>query len=342
MEMNNYLNKDIDIIERLILDIDNNYKIDNYDQCFVNLRFLKNTLNINDDSINYSLSNDNNKIINTDNNNNIKLDIKNLSELNNYVNKKYEYILYNKKNLIFNVQEDLNLVNTCLNIHKLIISTKPEREYNGISTWYLYDNKVNTLTMCCKCKIKTSIFHLLSVFSELDLMKEFIKKFEKIEKIGEFSMFRWVLDIKINLPSPLSNRDTIAYGIGKVLPEENSVLITFKSLENGLKEYCNMIVPESDEKSNYKRIFVNFGYHYIKIINNEECELYFCGNINPKVSFVPMFIINKVMKELAYYLMDAFRKQLENTKDSLIYKERREKNNKFYDMISEKLKILKT
>ena len=353
----------IDIFSKIILDIDNSYKIDKYEICFEKLYFIKTVLDIKDCEVSYSKSNaekinkgspnKTNKSSDDDLELNLKKNsikfskenlnssnIKTLLDLNNFVNKEYNDILYNKKNLIFNIQEDFNLISTCLDIHKYITSTKPEREHKGVSTWYLYDDKVNTVTMCCKCTVKTSILHLLSVFAELDLMKDFINKFDKIEKIGDFSIFRWILDIKIRLPSILSNRDTIAYGIGKVLPEENSVLITFKSVDNALKEYCNLIIPENTSNVKYKRIDVNFGYHYIKIINEEECELYFCGNVNPKVSLVPMFIINKVMKELAFYLMDAFRKQFESTKHLDIYKERRQKNKQFYGMISEELKIL--
>ena len=100
--------------------------------------------------------------------------------------------------------------------------------------------------------------------------------------------------------------------------------------------YYGITLPPEDSK--YLRIEVNYGFYYIKYIDEEYCEFTNCFNVDPKVTYIPWFILNSFTKELAYYVMDDLRNMIESDKNEDLYKERVEQKRKFYDKIVNTLK----
>lgn len=160
-------------------------------------------------------------------------------------------------------------------------------------------------------------------------MKNFISNYEDIEKIGEVSPLRWLMHVKIKMPVTFTNRDLICTGFGVMNKDHKNILITFKSVE----KLINCQVPK--ETSKYKRIDCNFGYYHIQYI--EENKYYItCGfNIDPKIPIIPWFILNNVLKNSTYYIMEGLKKQILCDKAKEVYKKRIEEKLDYYQHVKD-------
>lgn len=240
-------------------------------------------------------------------------------------------------NLKLVLDEDEMLLNISNDILDKVNNTKPEREHKGIKSWFFYNEKISTITLCNRCIVKAPVLHIMTVLAELDLMKNFIKSIDSMDILGNITLFRFLLHSKISIPSPISNREMIGYGIGSIDKKNKSIMMPFKSICDGNKEYCSVPIPEVSTK--YKRVYVEFGFFHIKVINDNECEITQCINTNPKVSFVPLFIINKILKEISYYMTAEFMKEIERSYQENIemYNKRRIDKPEFYTKIKDEL-----
>jgi len=165
------------------------------------------------------------------------------------------------------------------------------------------------------------------MLAEVDLMNNFVDRFDEIKKMEEYSLFRWLVRIRIKMPITVTNREVIAVGFGTTIPDTKSCIMPFRSIINN---YYGIECPPEDD--NYKRIDINFGCFHIKYIDENSCELTNFYNVDPKIPLIPYFILNGFIKELSYYVLHDIKSQLE-TVDENIYKQRMEDNKVFYDKI---------
>lgn len=243
-----------------------------------------------------------------------------------------DYEVFKSYPLVHQIFDDDALFQKCFAALKEIDTKEPSANSNGIKSWFRYEEDVNTVTICARTLIKAPILKILAVISELDLLGQSVEKIESIERIQEYSLFRWLVKFRINMPPTVTNREVYAVGFGATLPEQNATIMPFKSVG---KEYYGFKIPE--ETSEYKRIDFNYGFFYIKFIDEESCEVTNCYNVDPKVPLIPYFIINTFLKSLSYYVMNDIRTQIENV-DYEIYRERIENNTAFYGKIEQTLK----
>jgi hypothetical protein len=174
--------------------------------------------------------------------------------------------------------------------------------------------------------------HILAVLAEMDLMKNFISRFEDIALLGNITPFRLLVHSKIKMPMMVANRDLILQGFGVVNEKEKTILIPCKSI--AAHNYFDVDLPK--ENSSYKRIDLVVGFFHIKCIGENTYCLTNCYNVDPKVSVIPWFVINTVIKEINYYILEGLKKQIENG-DKEIYEKRIQEKIKFYDKIREQM-----
>ncbi len=165
-------------------------------------------------------------------------------------------------------------------------------------------------------------------------MKQFIDQYEDIVKVAEVSPFRWLMHCKLKMPMTFSNRDLVCTGFGVINQEEKNILLTFKSVEN----FLNVNVPP--ESSDYKRIFLHFGYYKIQYLSEKKYYLTCAFNYDPKIPVVPWFILNKFLKWVTYYIIDGLKKQLKDPRAELIYKKRIEEKREYYETLKKALNLL--
>lgn len=231
------------------------------------------------------------------------------------------------------IYDDKELVERCTGALKRMTTTTPDRSTNNIDSWFTYENDVNTLTIGSRTQMKCSLIKILAILAEVDMMSKFVSRFESLIKLEEYSLFRWLVQIRINMPVTITNREVLALGFGCINPTDNSVFLPFRSVNS---EYYNFI-PLPPEDPNFLRIEILFGFFNIKYIDEETVEVINCYNVDPKVPVIPWFILNTFLREISYYIMEDLKKQIENV-DFKIYEERIARNKPFYNHIIDAIK----
>ena len=167
-------------------------------------------------------------------------------------------------------------------------------------------------------------------------MPRYINRFHSVKKINEVTPFRWMMGLKIKMPFLIDNREVVGAGFCILDEEANSIMCPFKSIMNQEK-YMNFNVPPEDYY--FKRIDMKFGYMHINPIDEKSCEISIAFNVDPKVPFIPWVVLNKFMKEAAYYIMLEFKNQIERLDKETFLKKINERK-EFYSLIFTRLKVL--
>jgi hypothetical protein len=225
----------------------------------------------------------------------------------------------------------------CLDNYKQINKREPDRSYDGIDNWFIKEEKINSMSISGRVTIACNFFHMLAVFRETDLLQETVGSIEELKVINKEGITRWLAKALIKMPLSLTNRELFIYGYGVFLKKENMVMIPIYSPnEEELSKYYQ-------EKPNQDlvRIDMKFGYYLVRYLDENHCEFFSCFNIDPKISYVPWFILNNCIKEFGYYFMRDFRKAAEDVKLFEIYQKRINEHPEFYDFIREALNIKK-
>ncbi len=192
---------------------------------------------------------------------------------------------------------------------------------------------IKSVTICGRTIIKGNLLHILSVLAEIDLMKDYIDRFEEIRLFGNVSPFRFLIHSKIKMPMFIDNRDLVLCGFGILDAEEKTIMMPFKSID-ALK-YIDVDVPQ--ESSSYRRISLSHGFFHLKYIEEETFVLSNSYNVDPKVSVIPWIMLNTIIKEISFYVLDGIKNQIENTKNRDVYRKRVEEKKDFYEKVKRDL-----
>jgi hypothetical protein len=259
----------------------------------------------------------------------------NFSSINHLIKTPDEILKYYKsQSIILQIYDDLHLIDKCSILQNFMDETPAESEYDGIKTWFKYEEEIKSVTMCGGTVLECDLFHLFAVLSEIDLMEKFISQFEEVNKLSEITKFRWLMQVKVKMPLTFSNRDLVINGFGIINKEQKSILMPFKSVDH----FLDLNIPP--ETSKQKRIFMHFGFYNIQYLSENKYYVSCAFNLDPKVPIVPWFILNNVMKKITYYIIDGLRKQIYSEKAKEIYHKRVEEKKEFYEALREALNIL--
>ena len=210
---------------------------------------------------------------------------------------------------------DEKLIFKCLDTYKSINKRDPDRSSEGIDTWFKYEDNTNAVTICGRVTLQVSIFHIIAMFRETDLLEQSVGQFEFLNVIKKISFSKWINQVGIEMPLTFTNREVVLLGLGLFYKKEKMFIIAFKSTNKNEYECC----PDVDDK--HCRIDMNYGFYIAKYLDDETCELFTCFNVDPKVD-VPWFLINSFIKDIGYYMMNDFRKMVQDDKFSEKYSER--------------------
>ena len=246
---------------------------------------------------------------------------------------KSDYEVFKENTTIRTIYNDKDLLDRCQAALKHIQNTAPDRSSHKIDSWFSHESDVNTITIGAKTIIKCSLLKIIAILAEVDLMSKFVSRFDSITKLQEYSMFRWLVQIRLKMPVTITNREMIAMGFGCINPEDSTIFMPFCSVNQ--QHYDFLQVPS--ENKDFLRIEIIFGFFHIKYIDEETVEVINCYNVDPKVPVIPWFLLNTFLREISYYIMSDLKKQIEDV-DFAIYEERISRNRKFYDNIIETLK----
>ena len=148
-------------------------------------------------------------------------------------------MIYDDKELIEKVKDQI----------KSMKNNPPERTYNNIDSWFNYENDVSSITIGSKTTMKCNPVKLFAILAEVDLLNQFVERFDSVEKLEELTLFRWIIRIRIKMPLTFDNREVVVMGFGFVDPDDRTIYLPFRSINKD--HYNHVNYPAED--NNYKR-----------------------------------------------------------------------------------------
>eukprot|EP00340_Litonotus_pictus_P004411 CAMPEP_0170520312 /NCGR_PEP_ID=MMETSP0209-20121228/5575_1 /TAXON_ID=665100 ORGANISM="Litonotus pictus, Strain P1" /NCGR_SAMPLE_ID=MMETSP0209 /ASSEMBLY_ACC=CAM_ASM_000301 /LENGTH=237 /DNA_ID=CAMNT_0010806525 /DNA_START=1 /DNA_END=710 /DNA_ORIENTATION=- len=164
-----------------------------------------------------------------------------------------DYDLYQDSKVIQNVLEDEKLIFKCIDTYKHIHKRDPEKSSDGIDTWFNYEDKLNSITICGRTTLNVKMLHLIAMFKEIDLLESAVDQFEFLHVVRKLSFAKWVAHVGIKMPFTFSNRDCVLLGNGLFDKHEKLFIIAFASTTKKSYDFA----PDVDK--DHERIDMNFG-----------------------------------------------------------------------------------
>lgn len=90
--------------------------------------------------------------------------------------------------------------------------------------------------------IETSLFPILALFSEADLLTSWLPMLQTANELGTPTNFRKVLYYEFKTPWPCSNRNAVLAGVGIPVPDEKSALLMLRSIKSD--RFLGVNLPE--------------------------------------------------------------------------------------------------
>lgn len=241
-----------------------------------------------------------------------------------------DYDLFTNEEIYKTLISDEKLIFKCSNHYKAISKREPDKTDNGIDCWYNFEDNLQTITVCGRTIMKASILKIAAVLKEFEVLSQNIKSFESVQVLKKFSPVRWYTHSKMKM-TVIEDRDSINLAFGMLNKKEKMLMIFLRSInEDEYEDY-----PKADSK--YTRIKMNFGYYFMKYIDENTTELFACFNTNPNVSTVPTFIINNLSKDFTYDLVNDFKNAAESKENNEKYREKINLDKEFYDLFKQQI-----
>ncbi|KAL4466538.1 hypothetical protein ABPG72_010589 [Tetrahymena utriculariae] len=246
----------------------------------------------------------------------------------------------NFQNLKKDIEETISDMNFQLDEMKNTQHSDSHQINKNLVISYKIFEKTNTVSIRAEAELDIPWFNLVALVYEIDLFKNWfpfckhaytIKKPKKGEKIGYFEM---------NLPF-ISNREAYIQGVGIDRLEVNgTILIKCKTIHDDqqlLKE-LNINLRES------KNVQIKLNFFACEIFPvpgfKNKVKITTISNVDPKVKFLPKWMINFFAKKFGTYLMEKIFKLASDIKGTDWEKAiNAPENQEFYQWVSQRVQL---
>ena len=229
------------------------------------------------------------------------------------------------------LREDLQEADRCLELLGDLDSWTPVKETENIA---IFSKKSDSdFIVRAEMLLDQSIFPILSVCNEIDLLPEWIQVVKSVQLIKTVSPFRKVLWYKFNIPWPASNRDMVINAYGIPIPDNKSIMLVLRGVET--ETFLGNAVPQPDRGD--VRVTMKTGVINFMKLSETQTQLSFLSHADPHVSLVPESLMNFCTQTGIYMFIKSMEDKAKAFNGS-IFEERVNKNPQFYESISEVLR----
>lgn len=115
-------------------------------------------------------------------------------------------------------------------------------ERNNKILKYKYEEGCKLVTSLCECVVEAPIHHVVSMFEEIDLFKDWFPYTKDVQMLSKITEGRHLLRSIQNMPWPLADRELLFRCAGIFYEKKKSVIYAFKSIDDSEK-YFGELVP---------------------------------------------------------------------------------------------------
>jgi len=185
-------------------------------------------------------------------------------------------------------------------------------------------------------EVDVPIFNMIALIYEMQgytLWMPFCKDAKEIKHFNRASKAGWV---KYNIPPPVFDREAYVYGNGfDRIKENGSILIVARSIHND-PEFCKAFNLDVPAQSKTTRMDLEYmGGSFIPLGKNK-IRLSLVTKMDLKIKFLPLSLINWVVRKAATFLLDRIVKKASNLKGTL-WEKKIQENREFYGWLETKI-----
>ncbi|EFA79005.1 hypothetical protein PPL_08473 [Heterostelium album PN500] len=193
---------------------------------------------------------------------------------------------------------------------------------DGIFTLYK-DNGGGMHSIRMEGIVESPIFDLCSVILEIDLYPTWIPRLLESTQLAEDKRYRKAIYCKVSCPWPVENRDVCLYGYGvDMLDECDKVVVVSRSFRD--EDFEGVALPDVPKK--VIRVDTRISGFVLKPISPTQTFVQVISLTDPKMSYIPYWLLNFVTTQFAHYLFVMLRKQANTVLSSEEYQRRINKN----------------
>mmetsp|Transcript_34670 Transcript_34670/g.25827 ORF Transcript_34670/g.25827 Transcript_34670/m.25827 type:complete len:243 (-) Transcript_34670:64-792(-) len=195
-----------------------------------------------------------------------------------------------------------------------------------------FEDGETKISVFCRCKINTHAYFPLFLLSQINHLKEWIPSVVRSDELKRVSDMRRVLRMEREFPWPLYNREMIIGASCNFMQEKGAVLMMLRSVKEDRAGLWGVELPAEDESQRVRADLVRM-YQFLEVGDLNSCWLstYMC--VDPKIAFLPDFILNNSIKRVLYVMLGRM-------SDRQVFKELYEKAHASYDKeMDERIKL---
>ncbi|OMJ74069.1 hypothetical protein SteCoe_27088 [Stentor coeruleus] len=195
------------------------------------------------------------------------------------------------------IKQDLSLADQCLQLLSDMDDWTLVKQSEDIATFT--KGSSDDFMVRAEMTMKHSIFPILALFSECELLSEWVPILEDAKVIGSPSKFNRIIQYFLKMPWPIDKRDAVISTVGIPIPENRSILITLKSINEN--NYLSIPIPETESI----RIDINLGCLNIHQIEDNEIQVSLVARVDVKLALIPSAVVNYAAKHGVFFFMNA-------------------------------------
>ncbi|EFC45118.1 predicted protein [Naegleria gruberi] len=191
--------------------------------------------------------------------------------------------------------------------------------------------------------IETPVFNLMSILYEVDLYKNWVPQLGEcgvIKYLGGngTSRFRFLSYFSFNLPWPMSSRDSLTYAFvvdRSDYEQDPSILVVIRGADTHKDSSLADLISKHDNQT-HVRVGIEYAGFLIKMLSEDTCHVSLIANVDPKLSYIPIWFQNWLTNNLSYLMISKLRQAAEKVPNSE-YSVRIKNNDQVYGEITRRL-----
>ncbi|KAL9658442.1 hypothetical protein ABK040_005986 [Willaertia magna] len=186
--------------------------------------------------------------------------------------------------------------------------------------------------------INHSIFDVLSIFYEVDLYKTWAPMMTDCKLINSVEQYKFLSYFAFSLPFPFQARDFLSYAyVVDRAEEDQSFLVPIRTLNFNDKFDKTLESISVKVNNTHVRIESEYAGFIVKVIDKNRTWIQIIGSIDPKFSYVPIWLQNLITKNYSYLSIVKFREVAKTVRKQGSEYMKRIKEKSIYKEIAERL-----
>lgn len=226
---------------------------------------------------------------------------------------------------------DENLYFRCMDNLKKVHKKPADSNTDGIESWEFKEDDSNIITTVHRFSVKAPVLRLLQLLLETEKVNQLIEELGTVTTLKEINDFRVIIKTVFKIGMGYADRVTLSYGNTFFNEELKTLLVLTRSLQANELGQVNSEDAKYD-KGDCEEVDMKFSYYSIRKLKDGRYEILMGVNSDVKLTGVPDFMANGLIKDISLKLAKVFKKLSDDKKVDKVMDGVYEKKKEMYDV----------